>query len=91
MKRETPSMALNGLEDKYISESAVFAPGTIQEGPERNDCMQKKRIFHLMPAAAPLPALGTAAYAARNIHSTRQREIEADLKIEENHVTSHTE
>ena len=34
MKRETISAALGGLDDRFVSEAAVYAPGTMREGPE---------------------------------------------------------
>lgn len=91
MKRETISKALNDLDDRFIIESAVFSPDSIQETPERIVHMRKKRIVSLALAAALILALGVAAYAAWSIHSARQQELKAELKIEENDVNSYVE
>lgn len=63
MKRETISMALNGLEDTFISEAAEFCPEAIQETPERVARMKTKRIISIALAAALILALGVTAYA----------------------------
>ena len=63
MKRETISMALNGLEDTFISEAAEFRPEAIQETPERTARMKTKRIISIALAAALILALGVTAYA----------------------------
>ena len=91
MKRDTISKALNGLDDRFIIESAVFSPEPMQGIPERIVHMRKKRIVSLALAAALILALGVAAYAAWSIHSARQQEIKSDLKIEENNVSGYTE
>ena len=90
MKRETITLMLNSLDDDYISESEVFCPESIQENPERIVHM-KKRIITFALAAALMLALGITAYAIWNIHSARQQELKADLKIEESNVSSYTE
>ena len=91
MKRETISAALGGLDDRFVSEAAVYAPGTMREGPERIVRMKKKRFLSIVLAAALILALGITAYAAWSIHTARQEEIKTDLKIEENNVSSYTE
>lgn len=91
MKRETISAALNGLDDRFITEAASYAPGGIQERPERIIAMKKKRFITAALAAALVLALGITAYAAWSVHNARQQEIKDDLKIEENHVTGYTE
>ncbi len=63
MKRETISLMLNGLDDRYISEAAVLEPDAVQEGPERIVHMSKKRIITFALAAALILGLGVAAYA----------------------------
>ena len=63
MKRETISKALNGLDDIFISESAVFSPDSMQGNSERIVRMKKKRIISLALAAALMLLLGIAAYA----------------------------
>ena len=90
MKRETITLMLNSLDDDYISEAEVFCPESIQENPERIVHM-KKRIITFALAAALMLALGITAYAIWSIHSARQQELKADLKIEESNVSSYTE
>lgn len=91
MKRETITLMLNGLADNYISEATIFCPNAIQESPERIVHMKKKRIVTLVLAAALILALSVAAYAVWSIHTERQQELKADLKIEENNVSSYME
>lgn len=91
MKRETITQALGGLDDRFVSEAAVYAPGTMQEGPERIVRMKKQRFLSIVLAAALDLALGITAYAAWSTHAARQEEIKADLKIEENNVSSYAE
>ena len=91
MKRETITLMLNGVEDGYISEAAVIHPASRQESPERTAHMKKKRIITAALAAALLLALGITAYAVWSIHSARQQELKADLKIEEKNVNSYTD
>ena len=91
MKRETITLMLNSLDDDYIREAEVFCPESIQESPERIVHMKKKRIITFALAAALMLALAVTAYAVWSIHTKRQQELKADLKIEENSVTSYTE
>ena len=91
MKRETITLMLNCVEDGFISETAVFRPASRQESPERTAHMKKKQIITAALAAALLLALGITAYAVWSIHSARQQELKADLKIEESNVSSYTE
>ena len=91
MKRETITLMLNSVDDEYISETAVFRPASIQESPERIVHMKKKRIITFALAAALILALGITAYAVWSIHAARQQELKADLRIEENQVSSYTE
>lgn len=91
MKRETITHALGGLDDRFVSEAAVYSPGKMQEGPERIVRMKKKHFLRIALAAALILALGITAYAAWSIHTARQEEIKTDLKIEENNVSSYTE
>ena len=53
--------------------------------------MKKKRLVTLALAAALILALGITAYAAWSTHAARQEEIKAELKIEENNVSSYAE
>ena len=91
MKRETITSMLNGLADNYISEAEIFCPDAIQEPPERIAHMKKKRFITFALAAALILALGITAFAVWNIHTVRQQELKADLKIEENSVSSYME
>ena len=91
MKRKVISETLDLLEDRYISDMVAFTPGLMQGSPERIVHMRKKRFITLALAAALLLALGVAAYAAWGIHTAKQRELKADLKIEEKKVSSYLE
>ena len=91
MKRETITLMLNCVEDGFISETAVFRAASRQESPERTAHMKKKRIITVALAAALMLALGITAYAIWSIHAARQQELKADLKIEENNVSSYME
>ena len=91
MKREQISRALNMLEQRHITDTASFGPGAVQAPPERIVHMNKKRMISFMLAAALLLALGITAYAAWSIHTARQQELKADLRIEENNVSSYHE
>ena len=51
MKRETISAALNGLDERFITEAASYSPGGIQERPERIIAMKKKRLISAALAA----------------------------------------
>ena len=48
MKRETISLALNSLDDRHITDTAVFSPETVQRSPERIVYMKRKRIVTLL-------------------------------------------
>lgn len=63
MKRDLISLALNGMDDRFISEAMVFHPEVIQETPERIVRMRTKRIISIALAAALILALGVVAYA----------------------------
>lgn len=63
MKRETVSHALNGLDDRHISDTAVFSPEVSQGSPERTLHMNRKRIISIALAAALILAIGITAYA----------------------------
>ena len=52
MKRDLISLALNGMDDRFISEAMVFHPEVIQETPERIVRMRTKRIISIALAAA---------------------------------------
>ncbi len=91
MKRERLSEAFGGIDERYIMEAYRPAPGDASGSPERIVHMGRKRIITLALAAALLLALGISAYAVFGIHAARQQELKADLKIEENRVSSYTE
>ncbi len=91
MKRETITLMLNSLDDDYIREAEVFCPDSIQESPERIVYMKKKRIITFALAAVLMLALAVTAYAVWSIHAARQQELKADLKIEENSISSYME
>lgn len=69
MKRETISQALNLLDERHISDTAVFAPACVQESPERITRMNAKktrapkRILSIALAAALILAMALTAYA----------------------------
>ena len=70
MNREIISRALNGLSDRHVTETAVFAPPALQETPERTKPMHiavkkhaSRRIFTIALAAALILSLAVAAYA----------------------------
>ena len=67
MKRETLSHALNSLDDRHITDTASFSPGTVQSSPERIVHMKKKRILTFALAAVLMLALGITAYAVWGI------------------------
>lgn len=81
MKRETISLAFNGLEDTFISEAAEFCPEVIEKSPERIVNMKKKRIISLALAAALILALGIGAYAAYSAFSARVPDPEETFRI----------
>ena len=63
MKRESISLALNELDERHISDTAVFAPKAGQGSPERIASMNRKRIITFALAAVLILALGITAYA----------------------------
>ena len=67
MKRETISLALSGLEERFISEAMDYCPRPMQGTPERNIHMKKKRIMSVALAAALILALGVTAFAVAGI------------------------
>ena len=81
MKRETISLAFNGLEDTFISEAAEFCPEVIEKSPERIVHMKKKRIISLALAAALILALGIGAFAAYSAFSARVPDPEETFRI----------
>ena len=47
MKRDLISLALNGMDDRFISEAMVFQHEVIQETPERLVRKRTKRIISI--------------------------------------------
>ena len=90
MNREEAFQAIGEISEAYVIESIRYAPGTASGSAERTVHM-KKRIITFALAAALMLALGITAYAVWSIHAARQQELKADLKIEENNVSSYTE
>lgn len=91
MKRELLSKAFGDIDERFILEAYRGDPGAAASPPERIVHMKKKRLFTLALAAVLVLALGITAYAVWSIHDKRQQELKADLKIEENHVSSYVE
>ena len=90
MKREQLSEMICNLDERQIAEAYRFDPDLCGRSPERIVHM-KKRIITFALAAVLMLALGITAYAVWNVHAKRQQELKADLKIEENNVTSYIE
>ena len=91
MKRELLSKAFGDIDESFVSEAYRPVPMDASSTSERIVHMKRKRIVSLALAAALILALGVTAYAVWSIHSARQQEIKADLKIDENNVSSYTE
>ncbi len=67
MNRKLVSRALDGLDDRHVSDTMDFSPGAVRSAPERTVPMKKKRILTVALAAALLLALGITAYAVSGI------------------------
>ena len=91
MKRELLSKAFGDIDESYILEAYCPVSEDASGSPERIVHMKKKRIITFALAAALMLALGITAYAVWGIHAARQQEVKADLKIEENNVSSYME
>ena len=63
MKRESISLALNELDERHISDTAIYSPPAGQGSPERIVPMNKKRIITFALAAVLILALGITAFA----------------------------
>lgn len=81
MKRETITLMLNSMDDRYINEAAVFDPESIQEPPERILHMSKKRIVTLALAAALILSFGIVGYAVFSVYSARVPQPEETFRI----------
>ena len=68
MKRESISLALNELDERHISDTAVFAPKAGQGSPERIASMNRKRII-TFALAAVLIAAGACAREGDLFHN----------------------
>ena len=91
MKRELLSKAFGDIDESYILEAYCPVSEDASGSPERIVHMKKKRIITFALAAALMLALGITAYAVWGIHAARQQELKADLKVEENNVSSYME
>ena len=67
MKREIISLALNQLDDRHISDTAVFSPRASERPSERTFHMKKKNLITFAIAAVLLLSLSIAAYAIAGI------------------------
>ena len=91
MKRELLSKAFGEIDESFVTEAYRPVSDDAPGSSERIIHMKKKRIITFSLAAALMLALGITAYAVWSIHTARQQELKADLKIEENNVSSYTE
>ena len=91
MKRENLSNIISNIDGRLVAEAFRYDPDLCSGSPERIVQMNRKRIITFALAAAFILALGITAYAVWSIHFARQQELKADLKIEENNVSSYVE
>ena len=91
MRRELLSKAFGDMDESFVLEAYRPVPEDASGASERIVHMKKKRIISLALAAALLLALGVTAYAVWSIHAARQQALKADLRIEENNVSSYVE
>lgn len=91
MNRELLSKAFGEIDESFIMEAYRPVPEDASGSSERIVHMKKKRFLTFALAAALILALGITAFAVWNIHTVRQQELEADLKIEESSVSSYRE
>ena len=70
MKREQIFKALGRIDDRYVAESARYAPGNADSAPERIVHMNKKRIITFLIAAVLMLTLSVTAYAGYAAVST---------------------
>lgn len=91
MNRELLAKAFGDIDESIIAEAYRPATEAASGSPERRIHMGKKRIITFALAAALILALGITAHAVWSIHIARQQELKADLKIEENNVSSYIE
>lgn len=91
MKRELLSKAFGSIDDRFVLEAYHPVRKDASGSSERSAHMNKKRIITFALAAALMFTLGITAYAVWNIHAARQQELKADLKIDENNVSSYME
>ncbi len=91
MRRELLSKAFGDMDESFVLEAYRPVPEDASGASERIVHLKKKRIISLALAAALLLALGVTAYAVWSIHAARQQALKADLRIEENNVSSYVE
>ncbi|MBR0207613.1 MAG: hypothetical protein IJQ43_01795 [Oscillospiraceae bacterium] len=63
MKRRIIFLALNGLDERHVSETSAWSPDAASRSPERIVPMRRKRIITFALAAVLILALGAAVYA----------------------------
>ena len=91
MNRELLAKAFGDIDENFVAEAYRPVTEAASGPPERIVHMNRRRIISFALAAVLMLALGTAAYAVWSIHAARQQELKADLKIEENKVSSYIE
>lgn len=91
MKREWLSKAFGEMDESFILEAYRPVPEDASSASERIVHMKKKRVFTIALAAAMTLVLGITAFAAWSIHAERQQELRAELRIDENNVSSYVE
>ena len=67
MKRETISLALSGIDERFIRETEEYRPGSMHRIPERTPQMKNRRILSAALAAALILALGVTAFAVAGL------------------------
>lgn len=90
MKRELLSDAFGDIEERFVLEAYCPPSEDALDFSERIVSM-KRRIVAFALCAVLVLGLGISAYAAWNVHSARQQDVKAELKIDENHVNSYVE
>lgn len=97
MTREIISEALNGLDDRFVTESEQYAPRLMELPTERENMNGKsfkhsgRRFVTVLIAACLALSLGIAAYAAWSIHTARQQKIRDELNIDGSKAESYVE
>ncbi|MBQ9664180.1 MAG: hypothetical protein IJV40_13615 [Oscillospiraceae bacterium] len=89
MSRYPLNHALTQIDDRYLT----MVDRSIEEVQTmRQKTLRTRKIFRTVLIAAVAAALmGITAYAFSSIHAARQRQLRAELQIEENAVSGYTE